>query len=257
MKLKVFRSNRKNNKSNYDTFEVETKSGMTVLSALFYIQEHFDDSLSFRYSCRGAVCGTCAMLINKVPRLACRTQLTSLLERENEIKLIPHKGLGRTESWDKRTEILIEPLPNLPIIKDLIVDMTKFFKNYEKIEPIFKSTEKIVKKERLMTPEEVHILENYTNCVLCASCFSACPINGEQQKFTGPAALAKLYRFYIDPRENDHIKRLLCANDKSGWWGCKFHMNCQRVCPKGVTPNIGIGSARKELMKLGENAPKD
>ena len=102
-------------------------------------------------------------------------------------------------------------------------------------------------------PSTVATLEQYTNCVLCAACYGACPINSSNDDYLGPAALAKLYRFYADPRDMDENKnsktdkRLLLANDKSGWWGCEFHLNCKRVCPKGVQPNLAIGSARKVL----------
>ena len=252
MRLKVFRFDGSAKKSRYDVFEFKEIPGMTILAALFYIQENLDDSLSFRHSCRGAVCGTCAMLINKVPRLACRTQVSSLLKGKNEIELVPYPGIEVTEPWDNREEILVEPLPHLPIIKDLIVDMKNFFENYQKIEPIFKPADAPPKKERLMNPENAFNLEKYTNCILCAACFGACPINGEEKQYIGPAALAKLYRFYSDPREGDHESRLLLANDKSGWWGCKFHTNCKRVCPKSVAPNFGIGSARNSLIKMGK-----
>ena len=112
--------------------------GMTVLGALFQVQQKFDDSIAFHYSCRGAVCGTCAMLINKVPRLACRTQVKSLLKGELKIPLSPYPALEDTVEWDPKEEVLVEPLPHLPVIKDLIVDMEKFFDFYKYIEPVFK-----------------------------------------------------------------------------------------------------------------------
>jgi succinate dehydrogenase / fumarate reductase iron-sulfur subunit len=127
MKMKVFRFERETGYSRYDTFEIEPPPGMTVLSALFRIQEDLDDSLAFRYACRGAVCGNCAMLINKVPRLACRTRIEPLLKGEGKIKMSPFPGTKETVSWDPENEILVEPLPSLPKIKDLIVDMDKFF----------------------------------------------------------------------------------------------------------------------------------
>ena len=123
MKFKVFRTEGGTKKTRYDTFDVPQSPGLTVLGALFYIQENLDDSLSFRYSCRGAVCGTCALLINKVPRLACRTQVEKLLDGTASIDLVHYPALEITEPWNEKEEILIEPLPHLPIIKDLIVDM--------------------------------------------------------------------------------------------------------------------------------------
>ena len=129
MKFKVYRYNKKMDSPSYDTFKLEVSSGMTVLEALFKIQKQFDDSLAFHYSCRGAVCGTCAMLINKVPRLACRTQVVSLLKGELKTNLVPYHAIeGITVPWNPEEEILVEPLPHLPAIKDLIVDMSTFFK---------------------------------------------------------------------------------------------------------------------------------
>ena len=252
MKLKVFRYDRETGESHYDTFEIEPLAGMTVLSALFKIQEEFDDSLAFRYSCRGAVCGSCAMLINKIPALACRTRIESLLKGEGKIKLKPFPGMEETVSWDPENEVLVEPLPSLPKVKDLIVDMGKFFELYRAIEPTFKPASKPPEKERLMQPEAVKELEKYTNCILCAACVGSCPVSGKDRNFLGPAALAKLYRFHIDPREADDKSRLMLANSKFGWWGCEFHANCRAVCPKGVPPIEGIAKARKEIKELGK-----
>ncbi|MCQ1535854.1 succinate dehydrogenase/fumarate reductase iron-sulfur subunit [Methanosarcina sp. KYL-1] len=252
MKLKVFRYDRESGDSRYDTFELDPSPGMTVLSALFKIQEEMDDSLAFRYSCRGAVCGSCGVLINKVPRLACRTRVESLPGGEGQVKLRHFPGMEETVSWDPKEEVLVESLPNLVKIKDLVVDMDKFFEFYRAVEPTFKPASEAPEKERLMDPKAVSELEQYTNCVLCASCVGSCPISGKEEEFLGPAALAKLYRFHIDPREAEDDSRLLLANDKSGWWGCEFNANCKAVCPKGVPPILGIGKARKEIQKLGK-----
>jgi succinate dehydrogenase / fumarate reductase iron-sulfur subunit len=253
MKLKVYRYNKSIKESRYDSFELDAKPGMTVLNSLFYVQDHLDDSLSFRYSCRGAVCGSCAMLINKVPRLACRTQISSLLNvnGSEDFNLKPYPALEVTTSWNSVEEVLVEPLPHLPIIKDLIVNLDKFFKYYRAIEPVFKPADEPPLKERLMKPEMVKELEHYTNCILCASCFGACPIDSKNQKYLGPAALAKLYRFHIDPREPEDDSRLDLANTNDGWWACEFHTNCKKVCPKGVPPNLAIGKAQKRLKDLG------
>ena len=142
MKLKVFRFDRETGESHYDTFEIEPSTGMTVLSALFKIQEELDDSLAFRYSCRGAVCGSCAMLINRIPGLACRTRIEPLLKGEGKIKLRPFSGMEDTVSWNPENEVLVEPLPSLPKVKDLIVDMDKFFEFYRAVEPTFKPASK-------------------------------------------------------------------------------------------------------------------
>ena len=221
---------------NYNTYEVPHKDGQTVLDALFHIQENIDDSLSFRYSCRGAVCGSCAMLIDKIPRLACRTQTKSLKEQKEDIELDDYEALRKGEELSDEY-ILVEPLPHLEVKRDLIVDMEKFFENYKEIEPYLK-TEKDPEDEYNLDPEKVEELEDYTNCILCAACFGACPINGENEEYLGPATLAKLYRFHIDSR--DESNKLELADHEDGWWACEFYTNCKEVCPKDVPPNLAI-----------------
>jgi len=247
MKLKVYRYYDGIEKPRYDTFKLEPTQGMTVLGALFQFQQKFDDSIAFHYSCRGAVCGTCAMLINKVPRLACRTQVTSLLKGELKIPLSPYPALEETVEWNPEEEILVEPLPHLPVIRDLIVDMSKFFDFYKYVEPVFKPGDPTPEKARHMDPVTIPELELYTNCILCGACFGSCPVDGSDPEYLGPAALAKLYRFYIDPREANGIERLKIADIPRGWWDCEFHGNCRRVCPKDVPPLIAIAKAREQL----------
>jgi succinate dehydrogenase/fumarate reductase iron-sulfur protein len=247
MRLKILRYDPETDERRYDTFPIEPVPGMTVLAALFAVQEQYDDSLAFRYSCRGAVCGTCAVLVNKVPRLACRTQVNALLAGEPALELDPDPLFAVTEPFDPREEILVEPLPHLPVIRDLVVDWSPFFEHYRSVEPVFRPKDEAPEKERLMEPAAVHALEAYTNCILCAACFGACPVNGKNPAYPGPAALAKLYRFHIDPREAKDGSRLALADRPDGWWACEFHTNCKKVCPKGVPPNVAIGRARAEL----------
>lgn len=246
MRIKVFRWRSGEELHRYDTFEVEVIPGMTVLSALFQIQERYDESLAFRYSCRGAVCGTCAMLINRIPRLACRTQIQSII---SEIRA---SGSPEEQAEIPGTDedgIIIEPLPHLPVIRDLIVDMEPFFRKIHDSGLVFRPGEADPPKERLMNQTEVHELEKYTNCILCGACYAACPNEEKNPDFLGPAALAKIYRFHIDPRESPGIGRLMSADTPTGWSGCSFHSRCRSVCPKGVTPDIAIGKARRELKK--------
>jgi succinate dehydrogenase / fumarate reductase iron-sulfur subunit len=224
---------------------------MTVLTALFQVREVLDESLAFRYSCRGAVCGTCAMLINKVPRLACRTQV-SVLAKEAPVRLAPYPALDTEEPWDRANEVLIEPLPHLPVIRDLVVDMAEFFHHYHDVHPFLQSSGPPPEREYLMSRESAGQLWIYTNCILCGACFGACPVNAGDRGYLGPAALAKLYRFHIDPREARDGSRLLLADIPRGWWDCRFHGNCKTVCPKGVPPIIAIGKARKELGSMGK-----
>ena len=248
MKLKVYRYRQGMASPRYDIFEPEPRPGMTVLDALFQFQEKLDDSLAFHYSCRGAVCGTCAMLINKVPRLACRTQVESLLKGGLKVPIVPYPAIEETVPWNPQEEVLVEPLPHLPVIRDLIVDMEMFFRHYRIIEPVFMPLNANAERERPMEPAAVKKLEVYTNCILCAACSGACPVQGKDSRYLGPAALAKLYRFHIDPRESG-TSRLKTADIPTGWWACEFFENCSRVCPKGVPPRIAIAKAVAQLKK--------
>jgi succinate dehydrogenase / fumarate reductase, iron-sulfur subunit len=250
MQLKVSRFRPGMERPRYDTFTIASPHGMTVLGALFEAQARYDASLSFRYSCRGAVCGTCAMLINRVPRLACRTQLEALIAGDPGPAQSHYEVPEYTEPWDPGQEVIVEPLPHLPVIKDLIVDMTTFFDAYRAILPVLNAKQPVPEKEWPMDPSSVRELEQYTTCILCGACYAACPVNGKNPRYPGPAALAKLWRFHIDPRERDAADRLRTADNPDGWWACEFHTNCRRVCPKGVPPDKAIGHARQELNRM-------
>lgn len=246
LRLRVFRF-QEGKERRYDTFQVEERDGMTVLEALFKIQEELDPTLSFRYSCRGAVCGSCAMLINKIPRLACRTQVKDVKAR----LIAPLQALGPFAkpalAGIERGEILVEPLPNLPPIKDLVVDMQPFFKRYESLKPWLIAREPLGEKEHLMTPEEVRKLEPYVNCILCAACYASCPAYQRDKNFLGPAALAKAYRFAADPRNaGEFLERV---DSHEGVWGCDAVFRCAEVCPKQVPPTQAITALRRRIFK--------
>jgi succinate dehydrogenase / fumarate reductase iron-sulfur subunit len=257
MRIKVLRYDPRNGEERYDTFEIDPRRGMSVLDALFVVQDTMDDSLAFRFACRGAVCGSCAMLINRVPRLACRTQVDKLLDGSDAVVLKPYPAIEREMEWDPTREILVEPLPHLEVLRDLVVDMSRFFEFYRRVEPVLKPAGEVPEREYRMGGEVVKELEKYTNCILCGACVGACPVNAGNPEYLGPAALAKLYRFYADARDADGEARLMQANDGSGWWGCEFHTNCKRVCPKGVPPNLGIGSARRKITDIGRKPPEE
>lgn len=256
MKMKIKRFDPESGREGYDSFEIKPEPGMTVLDALFVIQNSLDDSLAFRYSCRGAICGSCAMLINRVPRLACRTQVAGLLAGTDTVDLKPYPAIEGAEGWDPAKEILVEPLPHHKVLKDLVVDIGGFFCFYRAVEPVLKPAGEAPEREFRMEAAAVRELEKYTNCILCGACVGACPVNSRTGEYLGPAALAKLYRFHIDTREAGDDSRLLLANSRSGWWGCEFHANCARVCPKRVPPNVAIGNARRRLAQTGREPPE-
>lgn len=228
----------------YDTFEVKPKPHMSVLEALFQIQDEQDGSLAFRYSCRGAVCGSCAMLINKKQRLACRTQVSEIAGE----RVISPAAYGPVAKPLIKTgeDILIEPLPNLPVIKDLIVDWEPFFKHYKAIKPWFEEES----SAETMSQAAVKKVDKYAACIQCCICYGACPVAARDKDFLGPAALAKAWRFYADTRNKNTEEILKRVDLKGGIWACDEVYRCVEVCPKQVPPTNAItGFMRKILVR--------
>ncbi|MBS4021338.1 MAG: succinate dehydrogenase iron-sulfur subunit [Dethiobacter sp.] len=217
-----------NSTAGYDSFPVKVTPGLTVLEALILIQENQDPTLSFRYSCRGAVCGACAMMINNEIKLACRTQIRYL----------------------NAAKVKVEPLPNLPVIKDLVVEMTEFWEKYKYVKPWLQPKDEHPATERLMDEKLRVKLDPYANCILCASCYGACPVPARSgtRSFLGPAALARNFRFYADSREGGRFERLERVNSMDGLWGCDTVFKCVDFCPKDVRPTHGIVNSRKKLI---------
>lgn len=237
MMFRIARSRDGDSITHYNLYKVDVKKGMTVLDALFQIQDRMDASLSFRYSCRGAVCGSCSMLINKEPRLACRTQVADVKGNNMKLKPFPAISEGPT-GWNPEIEILIEPIPNMPILKDLVVDMAKFYDVLESMKLWSESEDE--DKPRVQSPEERKKIERYVNCILCALCYSSCPINAVKEEYVGPAALAKVWRFHEDSRNSDQKRLLETAKQSDGAPLCDLIMNCVKACPKGVAPGGAI-----------------
>jgi succinate dehydrogenase / fumarate reductase iron-sulfur subunit len=230
MTTQVFRISRfdpaSDSKPYYKEYRLETSEGMTVLEALLRIQAEQDGSLAFRYACRGAVCGSCAMLVNGQINLTCRLQA---------------RGLGET--------ITLEPLPNLPLLKDLVVDMDVFFEKNRAVQPWLQPSGPDPEKERLVDPRQWAEAEPYTNCILCASCYGVCPAAERDPAYLGPAALAKHYRFLADVRDAADEERLALVDGEQGVEGCDMVWNCVEVCPKGVPPTQGIGKSRARIRR--------
>ena len=232
----------------HDKFTIPITPGMTVLEALFYIQDYHDSTLSFRYSCRGAICGSCGMTINKMPQLACKTQVLTA----NEIKLpprLPELDFGEVE-WDKENEILVEPLPHMKVLKDLVVDMDPFWNFYKEVKPYFNKTWNDVASESQQTPNQVKEYEHIIYCILCGLCW-ACPVSGKNETYLGPSALARGYRFIADSRSTDvHRKKILQRVAKQDAVpACERVFACNQVCPKDVKPGTAIHNIRKILEK--------
>jgi succinate dehydrogenase / fumarate reductase iron-sulfur subunit len=199
-------------------------SDRMLLDALVRVKE-MDDSFAFRRSCREGVCGSDAMNINGTNGLACITKVADLPEH-----------------------VTLRPLPGLPVIRDLIVDMTQFYKQYESIKPYVVSHEAPPERERLQSPAEREDLNGLYECILCACCSTSCPsFWWNPDKFVGPAGLLQAYRFIADSRDQETSARLDNLEDPYRLFRCHTIMNCVDVCPKNLNPTRAIGKI-KELM---------
>jgi succinate dehydrogenase / fumarate reductase iron-sulfur subunit len=220
---------------------------MTVLEALLRIQAEQDGTLAFRYACRGAVCGSCAVMINGREVLACRTQVHGLRRQLHTI----YEGSDREEGEPVADDgvVTVEPLRNLTVIKDLVVNMEPFFEKLEAIEPWLQPRDTHSEAERRVEPEAWGEAEPYTNCILCACCHSVCPVEEEDPDYLGPAALAQHYRFLADVRDDADDERLALVGGEHGVAACDFVWNCVEICPKGVPPTKGIAKTRARITR--------
>lgn len=246
MRFRVWRSGAGGKDGRYEVYDIEPRPGMNVLEVLFEIQDVHDDSLAFRYSCRGAVCGSCAMTINREPRLACRTQLSNI-GKYKPMGLALFGPLLTKTDWDPEREVLVEPLPVLPILKDLVVDMDRFYEHYRKVRPWQEPTGS--SEVPRMLPRDTEKIERWGNCILCAACFGSCPVCAKNPDYLGPAALAWALRFIDDVRVKDPGERLGLVGAPEGAPACEWYYNCVKVCPKNVAPALAIRALRT---KLGE-----
>ena len=228
----------------YKRYEVPIFRGMSVLEALFYIQDYFDSTLAFRYACRGAICGSCGLTIDKVPMLACRAQVSTIKTIKKPINL-PEFNFGDHSDWDKDNEILIEPLPNMEVLKDLVVDMDPFWRFYREIEPYFEKDLSDVAPESKQSPEQMKVIERLVYCILCGLCWS-CPVSKKNPNYLGPAQLAKADRFINDSRINIAKQETIVSRiiKQDAVPACEKYFVCNRVCPKGVMPGTAIKDIR-------------
>ena len=238
--IKVFRANRTTGDSaSYDSFEIPIQRWTTVLDALLYAKSYHDSSIGIRYSCRMASCGSCGMKINGIPRLACYTKISEL----------------------EGSTITCEPLANFPHIRDLVTDFSQFFDHHKKMQPyIHNENSDMTDKKGLIefkqSLEDVDKYLQFSYCIKCGLCYSACPTVATDTKFPGPQALSQAYRYYADTRDNDTKERLNIVDEKHGIWRCHFAGSCSAVCPKGVDPALGIQLLRGHLMGFSKNDKK-
>lgn len=228
--LSIYRYNPEVDKAPYmQDYEINTHDfhGVMLLDVLEGLKVK-DPTLSFRRSCSEGVCGSDGMNINGQNGLAC---ITSYLDFGNK-------------------KIVLRPLPGLPVVRDLIVDMTQFYKQYEKAKPFLQNDEPLPEKERLQSIEERKKLDGLYECILCACCTTSCPsFWWNPDLFLGPAALLWAYRFVADSRDSHTDERLADLQDPFSLFRCRGIMNCVSVCPKGLNPTQAIGHLRSELLK--------
>jgi succinate dehydrogenase / fumarate reductase iron-sulfur subunit len=210
-------------------YDVEVAPTDRVLDALMQIKDTLDGTLAFRRSCAHGVCGSDAMLINGRERLACKTLVRDVTE-----------GDGST--------VTIAPLKHLPLLRDLIVDQDAFFARWRAVKPYLINDEEADGRERIQSPPERTAFDDPTKCVLCAACYSACPVlEGENPQFIGPAALAQAARFTFDSRDRGFEERLEVLDHPDGVWACKNHFQCTRVCPRGIKVTRAINLTKRQI----------
>jgi succinate dehydrogenase / fumarate reductase iron-sulfur subunit len=242
VKLRVFRINAVQNPNDvphFDEFQVPVKRWTTVLDALLDAKSYQDSSIGIRYSCRMASCGSCGMKINGIPRLACYTKISDL---------------------DTNT-ITCEPLPNFPYIRDLVTDFSQFFDHHRSVMPFIKNKKADIPNvneltEYEQTPQDLDKFLQFSYCIKCGLCYSACPTVATDLKFPGPQALSQAYRYLADSRDSDKSKRLKVIDTSHGIWRCHFAGSCSHVCPKGVDPALGIQLLRSHLLGLSNSEKK-
>jgi succinate dehydrogenase / fumarate reductase, iron-sulfur subunit len=213
-----------------DTFELDLAScGVMVLDALIQIKAGIDSSLTFRRSCREGICGSCAMNINGINRLACTTAMADL-------------GAG---------DISIYPLPHMPVVKDLVPDLTNFYAQYASVKPwLVSHTPPPPDQERLQSKAEEEKIDRPAACILCACCSTGCPSYWwNSERFLGPAALLAAYRWIIDSRDEATGERLDALEDPFRLYRCHTIMNCTDVCPKDLNPAKAIAEIKRMLLE--------
>lgn len=227
VKLRIFRYDPEMDKRpHYETYSVDAEPNDQVLDLLNKVKWHLDGTLSFRRSCAHGICGSDALRINGVNRLACKVLV---------------KDLG--------TKIRVEPLLGMRVIKDLIVDMDPFFEQYRSVMPYLVNDEPEPARERLQSPEERSIFDDTTKCILCAACTTSCPSFWANEEYVGPAAIVQAHRFVFDSRDRAGADRLQILNDRMGVWRCHDIFNCTEACPRDIEVTKAIGEVKLAIAK--------
>ena len=237
--FKIFRQNQAE-APRLQTYSLEVEPGNTILDCLNRIKWEQDGTLAFRKNCRNTICGSCSMRINGRSTLACKESVGSELARLG----------GNSPNSPSIPEITIAPMGNMPVVKDLVVDMASFWTNLNAIDPyISTAARQVPEREFLQTPEERSRLNQTGNCILCGACYSECNAREVNPNFVGPHALAKAYRMVADTRDQQTEARLEQYNQGTdGVWGCTRCYFCNSVCPMEVAPMDQISKIKAEIL---------
>lgn len=227
-------------KAYWQDFELELTPEKTVLGALEEIKAYHDGSLTFRRSCRHAICGSCAMMVNRQNTLVCTKPLADVVQGGGGL-FGPKPGV-----------VTIEPLPYLPVIKDLVVDRSAFWEQYEKVKPWLVPPDTIPEKEFRMMPEEVAGMEQAETCIMCGACYSSCPVIAGNKEYLGPHAMLKTFLRVMDPRDTIPEERLNQIADANGAFRCHQVINCIDACPKGLNPAKAIAVLAQMSLRTGK-----
>jgi fumarate reductase iron-sulfur subunit len=205
-------------KPHFQSYEVPVSKEWVVLDALNYIKDKVDGSLTYRWSCRMGICGSCGMMVNGEPRLTCATFLSSYAHNGNKIR--------------------VEPLRYFPVVRDLVTELSDFLAKLKKVKPwlIRQFEPPLSQGEFLQTPEQLDVYKQFSMCINCTLCYAACPVVGLDPVFVGPAAIALAQRYNKDNRDQGSDERMAILAHPDGVWGCTFVGECTRVCPKHVDP---------------------
>ncbi|MDZ7289655.1 MAG: succinate dehydrogenase/fumarate reductase iron-sulfur subunit [candidate division KSB1 bacterium] len=212
----------------WDTFEIPVSRGMTVLDGLIYIKENLDSTLAWRSSCRMGVCGSCGMMINSRLQLACQTQILEL-----------------------KAPVVVKPLPNFPIIRDLVPDLMSMIKKHREAKPwiIRQDLAELdhPTNEYLQSAQEVEKYLQFSYCIKCGLCMAACPTLATDERYLGPQPLGQAYRYMADSRDEGFAERVKSILSNAGPWRCHFAGECSQVCPKHVDPALAIQKMKREI----------
>jgi len=229
--LKIQRYNPESDAApHFQEYSVEANPNERLLDALMQVKRFQDGSLAFRKSCAHGVCGSDAMRINGKDGLACKTLIKEVAQKDGET-------------------VTVEPLRYLPVQRDLIVDQKDFFVKYRAVQPFLINDEPVAEKERLQSQEERMVFDDATNCILCASCYSACPVIEGHPTFIGPAAIAQAFRFLADTRDRGLEARLPVLDHPDGVWPCENHFKCTQVCPRSILVTKRINQTKRMIEK--------